>query len=114
MSLTELRRHLATLQKDLEAANDEKRRKAEELAATQQKQQQDQKVRRGVEWVSLLIRMRWLNLLVCAFQMIDQLKEQSRLEELKRRELHNMIQEIKGNIRVYVRIRPSASTFRIA
>lgn len=82
MTLTELRRHLAQMQKDLESANDEKRQKATELESIARQQEEDKK-------------------------LISDLKEQSRIEEIKRRELHNLIQEIKGNIRVYVRIRPT-------
>jgi kinesin family member C1 len=37
---------------------------------------------------------------------IVDMEEQARIEEMKRRQLHNTIQELKGNIRVYCRMRP--------
>jgi kinesin family protein C1 len=82
MTLSELRRHLAAVQADLERANADQVRKTQELEEVKQKTESDR-------------------------ALIENLKEQSRVEELKRRELHNIIQEIKGNIRVYIRIRPS-------
>lgn len=39
-------------------------------------------------------------------QTIRELEEQAREDERVRRELHNMVQELKGNIRVFCRIRP--------
>lgn len=38
---------------------------------------------------------------------VKTLEEKSRREEDIRRELHNTVQELKGNIRVYCRVRPS-------
>jgi len=37
---------------------------------------------------------------------INSLEEQNRIIEQQRRELHNTVQELKGNIRVYCRVRP--------
>lgn len=85
MTLSEMRRHLEQVKKDLESANSDKMRRERELEEQHRKALEDQKV-------------------------IEKLKEQSAAEEKKRRELHNIIQEIKGNIRVYIRIRPSLRT----
>jgi len=85
MTLSEMRRHLEQVKKDLESANSDKMRRERELEEQHRKAMEDQKV-------------------------IEKLKEQSAVEEKKRRELHNIIQEIKGNIRVYIRIRPSLRT----
>lgn len=38
---------------------------------------------------------------------IAELEENARNDEDKRRELHNQVQELKGNIRVYCRVRPA-------
>jgi kinesin family protein C1 len=45
-------------------------------------------------------------------QTIRELEEQAREDERMRRELHNMVQELKGNIRVFCRIRPLLSEER--
>ena len=37
----------------------------------------------------------------------DEIKEKLRAEETIRRKLHNQIQELKGNIRVFCRVRPA-------
>lgn len=42
---------------------------------------------------------------------IKQLEERIRHDEKLRRQLHNSIQELKGNIRVFCRIRPILRTF---
>ena len=39
--------------------------------------------------------------------MIENLEGKLRDEETIRRKLHNAVQELKGNIRVYCRVRPS-------
>lgn len=81
MTLAQLRRHLAQVQSDLQAANEAK--------AAQEKALQNEEQRRKDDAA-----------------LIEKMKDQARKEELKRRQLHNLIQEIKGNIRVYVRQRP--------
>jgi hypothetical protein len=40
--------------------------------------------------------------------IIASLEAKIRIDEESRKKLHNTIQELKGNIRVYARIRPSA------
>lgn len=42
-------------------------------------------------------------------ETIQQLEEKSREDENLRRNLHNQIQELKGNIRVFCRVRPGGS-----
>ena len=37
---------------------------------------------------------------------MEELAEKLRWEEVERRKLHNMVQELKGNIRVFCRVRP--------
>lgn len=39
--------------------------------------------------------------------MIEELEQKRQSDELLRRKLHNTIQELKGNIRVFCRVRPS-------
>jgi kinesin family protein C1 len=39
----------------------------------------------------------------------DEIQEKLRAEETIRRKLHNQIQELKGNIRVFCRVRPALS-----
>ena len=39
----------------------------------------------------------------------DEIQEKLRAEESIRRKLHNQIQELKGNIRVFCRVRPALS-----
>jgi len=46
------------------------------------------------------------NLLFEAKQTISQLEEEARIHEKERRYLHNTILELKGNIRVFARVRP--------
>jgi kinesin family protein C1 len=41
-----------------------------------------------------------------ARRRIDELEEEAREAEMVRRRLHNMVQELKGNIRVFARVRP--------
>jgi kinesin family protein C1 len=41
-------------------------------------------------------------------ESIDKLKQMLLLEEQRRRDVHNALQELKGNIRVFSRVRPSA------
>lgn len=43
-------------------------------------------------------------------QTTAQLKQEAREAEMMRRKLHNMVQELKGNIRVFCRIRPVLSS----
>ena len=42
-----------------------------------------------------------------AFATASEAKEKLRIEETLRRKLHNQVQELKGNIRVFCRVRPS-------
>lgn len=41
---------------------------------------------------------------------VHALEQRHREDEAIRRKLHNTIQELKGNIRVYCRVRPASST----
>ncbi|KAI9464465.1 P-loop containing nucleoside triphosphate hydrolase protein [Lactarius psammicola] len=45
-----------------------------------------------------------------AQQRIDELEAEAREAEMVRRRLHNMVQELKGNIRVFARVRPLLSS----
>ncbi|KAL8941667.1 MAG: hypothetical protein Q9211_001729 [Gyalolechia sp. 1 TL-2023] len=47
------------------------------------------------------------NRLQNAIKAADEAKEKLRVEETLRRKLHNQVQELKGNIRVFCRVRPS-------
>jgi hypothetical protein len=44
--------------------------------------------------------------LEAARRRIDELEAEAREAEMVRRRLHNMVQELKGNIRVFARVRP--------
>ncbi|KAF8159949.1 P-loop containing nucleoside triphosphate hydrolase protein [Crassisporium funariophilum] len=43
-----------------------------------------------------------------AEQRVDEMKKEAMESEFVRRKLHNMVQELKGNIRVFCRVRPDA------
>jgi len=43
---------------------------------------------------------------VAALQRINQLEEQLKAGEIQRRRLHNLVQELRGNVRVFARVRP--------
>ena len=45
-----------------------------------------------------------------ALRRIDELEAEAREAEMVRRRLHNMVQELKGNIRVFARVRPLLSS----
>ncbi|KAJ5960827.1 uncharacterized protein N7479_007977 [Penicillium vulpinum] len=45
-----------------------------------------------------------------AFAQTEAIKEKLRREETLRRKLHNQVQELKGNIRVFCRVRPSLNS----
>jgi kinesin family protein C1 len=42
-----------------------------------------------------------------AKERVDQVEEELRTAETIRRKLHNQVQELKGNIRVFARVRPA-------
>jgi kinesin family member C1 len=91
--MAQLRAHLAKVANDLAAANAanlEKERAVEE--AKQEAVRAADSAKAAVE---------------AERERVKALEAQARQEELKRRELHNLIQEIKGNIRVYIRLRPN-------
>jgi kinesin family member C1 len=48
--------------------------------------------------------------LEAARHRIDELEAEAREAEMVRRRLHNMVQELKGNIRVFARVRPQVSS----
>jgi len=48
--------------------------------------------------------------LAAARHRIDELEAEAREAEMVRRRLHNMVQELKGNIRVFARVRPLLSS----
>jgi len=43
---------------------------------------------------------------VAALQRMNQLEEQLKAGEIQRRRLHNLVQELRGNVRVFARVRP--------
>lgn len=81
MTLAEMRRHLREMQNQLAQANEEKQ---------QQQSQLQQLESTAAE----------------AKKQTELLKREAAKEEMKRRQLHNLIQDLRGNIRVYIKIRP--------
>ena len=60
--------------------------------------------------VSLHLQTAYRVDLEAARRRIDELEVEARESEMVRRRLHNMVQELKGNIRVFARVRPLLSS----
>eukprot|EP00605_Chrysophyceae_sp_TOSAG23-4_P001596 GSChrysophyteH1.ASY1.ANO1.1752.1 assembled CDS len=111
-SQLELERELRSRAEHRESSERQERIAASaQLLATQSDcnariQELERKMRADVEKVKSLLDSSQADLEKKALARVTELEEELRLAEVTRRKLHNTIQELRGNVRVFARVRP--------